>query len=117
MQLALLQPESISDQYVEVMKGKFNFLFKKICTIFSNCFVLKAFYKLPHKKPKFINQNSNSINELDLSKHYPLLKPLMNWTRNEQKYCSSYNSNVNKDLVTNLIDGLHINCICLLAFK
>ena len=39
MQLALLQPESISDQYVEAMKCKFDFLFKRICTVFSNIFV------------------------------------------------------------------------------
>lgn len=61
---------------------------------------------MPHKKPRFINLKANSLNELLTVPNFPLLKPLLNWTRNDLKFCSSYNPNIRTNLVTNLIDGL-----------
>lgn len=84
IQLANLKPYHLADQYIESMK---------------------EFYKLPHKRPKFITMTSMSLNELTHASVYPLLKPQANWTRNDPKFCSSYNPNANKDLVSNLIDG------------
>ncbi len=83
MQLALEKPGPISDQYIKA---------------------LKEFYKLPHLSPKFVKISSIVQNELSHLCNYPLLTPLANWTRNEQKFCSSFNS-YKGELVTNLIDG------------
>lgn len=48
-----------------------------------------------------------SLNHTEIahSGKYPLLRPQVNWTRNNQKFCSSYTPKAQFDLVTNLIDG------------
>lgn len=84
MNLALLKPETIAQQYIEAMKG---------------------YYVVAHRRPRYINLNAHSLNELLLVPRYPLLKPQQNWTRNDLKFCSSYNPNIRTNLVTNLIDG------------
>ena len=84
MSLALLKPQSIATQYIEAMKG---------------------YYIVPHKTPRFINLNATSVYELLRVPNYSLLKPHLNWTRNDLKYCSSYNPNITTNTVINLIDG------------
>ncbi len=68
---------------------------------------MKGFYTSEPKMPKFININATSLKDLFQVPNYPLLKPQLNWTRNDHRFCSSYNQNTNTDLVTNLIDGIH----------
>lgn len=89
MSLALLKPSHIAQQYIEAMKG---------------------YYVAPHRRPRYINLNARNLNELLLVPRYPLLKPQQNWTRNDLKYCSSYNPNIRTNLVTNLIDGKIFIC-------
>jgi hypothetical protein len=66
---------------------------------------MKGFYTFQPKLPKFININATSLKDLFQVPNYPLLRPQLNWTRNDHRFCSSYNPNSKTDLVTNLIDG------------
>ena len=84
MKLALIKPESIAEQYIDAMKG---------------------FYLSDPKSAKFINISAQSLKELLKIPNYPLLRPQLNWTRNEFRFCSNLNPNSKTDLVTNLIDG------------
>lgn len=63
-----------------------------------------AYYVNQHKKPKFVNQNGKTFKEIINVINYPILKPNLNWTRNDHRFCSI--PNIKKEnTVTNLIDG------------
>ncbi len=57
--------------------------------------------------PKFINPNARTINELTQIPNYPLLRPRLNWTRDDFRYCTQQkNLNPTSNPVTNLLDGM-----------
>ena len=81
-------------------------LLKPLNTVDGYTNSLKAFYKTPHKMPKFINPNASTLNELISTPNYPLLRPRKNWTRNDFRFCSQGSPGTPTiHPVTNLIDG------------
>lgn len=66
---------------------------------------LKAFYRKPHRIPKFINPKAKTVHELIKIPKYPLLKPRSTWTRDDFRFCSTGYTHSKKNSVTNLLDG------------
>jgi hypothetical protein len=68
-------------------------------------FVNIAFYATPRKTPKFINPGAKSLNDLVHIPKYPLLRPRLNWTRNDFRFCTQPKTPTTSNLVMNLTDG------------
>lgn len=56
--------------------------------------------------PKFINAAATSLSNLINIPKYPLLRPRLNWTRNDFRFCTQSKIPTTSNLVTCLIDGL-----------
>ena len=64
---------------------------------------------MPRKVPRFINANAKALNDLILMPKYPLLRPRINWTRNDFRFCSQPKVLTTSNPIINLIDGEHVN--------
>ena len=63
------------------------------------------FYNVPHKTPKFINPNAKTLSNLTNIPKYPLLRPRINWTRNDFRFCTQPKIATTHNPILNLIDG------------
>jgi hypothetical protein len=120
MKIVISKNEKSTELFIQKLK-RISSLFLRLCfTILlydSFFFCLLVFYKTPHRTPKFINIDAQSLNELTQTPIYPLLRPRLNWTRNDFRFCTQYkNNNQSSSIVTNLIDGsIYLDCFFVVA--
>ena len=65
-----------------------------------------AFYNAPRKSPRFINPNAKSLNNLTNIPKYPLLRPRINWTRNDFRFCTQPKIAATYNPILNLKDEI-----------
>jgi hypothetical protein len=61
--------------------------------------------QVPRRTPRFINPNAKSLSDLIYIPKYPLLRPRINWTRNDFRFCTQPKVSTTSNPILNLIDG------------